>query len=266
MKELKVSEDTKDAVAAMYRPPAWAAGPDVGDDPCTGYVSEADARFLWEFLLRERPRRVVEVGCAAGVSTSVLLAAMAEVRRREGEEVPRLDVFSFDVMKQCYFDENRRVGSAVKEMVPDLAGNVLFCLGEHAHRAGRYFGEGSVEVVFIDANHRHPYPTLDLMSVLPILAPKAWVVLHDIGLPDITKRAEWREYGPQYLFEGWVGERLIAETTGEEPANIGAIRMPGRVEDAVPALQGILKGKEWEEEPVKGYLERAGLGGMVERG
>ena len=220
---LKVSPETNRCLEHLYPFPEWA----------TGNVSVADAKFLHEMVLRISPSLVVELGVASGTSTSVILHALNRV---QGELRDRLYVYSFDPLRQCYFDASRRVGSAVFEMAPELRSSVLFALGQTGADLRKYFDEPVLQLAFIDADHRHPHPCNDLLWLLPVLAPRAWVALHDIRLARITDVKEWKTHGPEYLFDGWPYERIIADPD-DGPQNIGAIRMP----DEPPSCIGLVE-------------------------
>ena len=170
------------------------------------------------------------------------------------------NLLGFDIGKQCYFDATRRVGSAIREMVPELADNVILCLGEGASRVKHYCAPGSLTFVFIDGDHRHPHATLDVLALLPVLAPRVWVLLHDISLPDITDDPECQIYGPKHLFDQWPGEKLAAENYQEpqNPPNIGAIRMP---DDPWTSRGYLIKLLElpWECDLPDDYLNEMGL-------
>ena len=84
------------------------------------------------------------------------------------------------------------------------------------------FAQDEIRFLFIDANHRHPWPTLDLLGALDYLAPGATVVLHDINLPVI--HPEYSDWGAKHLFDSLAVEKEAAQD-GED--NIGAIRIPG---------------------------------------
>lgn len=188
--------------ATLPRPPAWVSG----------HVSADDARFL-DHLVRElRPSAVIEIGVAAGCSSATILRALVACG-------PDSRLHSFDLAATCYFATERPVGSAVDEMFP--AGRAIWelHLGKTAVDAGAMLSGRDVPLAFIDAAHSHPWPALDLLALVPALAPGAWVALHDVFL------ARWGMkpvFGPEYLFRFWPGEKRACRGR----ANIAAIRIP----------------------------------------
>lgn len=242
-------------VADRYAPPAWAAG-------C---VSVHDAMFLYDMVRGVRPRRMIEVGVASGCSTALLLIALADtgVAAADGSAV----LESFELHPFCYFDRSRPVGSAVAEMAPELAAGLRLHVRGTAAAAGRLLAGAGIDLAFIDADHRHPAPTADLLLLLPALARGAWVVLHDIALPEIARReeertgkkADWHEHGAEWLFERWPFEKIRGGGIGERigASNIGAIRLPEDRDVAAADLRELI-GLPWEVEP--GEAERRALG------
>jgi hypothetical protein len=94
---------------------------------------------------------------------------------------------------------------------------------------------------FIDANHLHPWATVDLLGLLPALAPSAWVALHDVRLPFVPGRTDTRGHGARHLFETWPGEKRQGGTDD----NIGAIRLPDDLDDIRAIAQASLR-QPWE--------------------
>lgn len=189
-----------------YCPPAWASG----------HITAAEAGFLADFVATCEPPSVVEIGVASGVSSAIILQALAVTERATKSAVPRL--FSFDVAERCYFDNARHVGEAVHEMVPDLSNLWSLSLG-NVLDAERILRGRDLALGFIDADHRHPWPTVDFLGLLPIFRPGAWVVLHDVRLSQTYGPGPmYDNHGAEYLFDAW-------PWTKRRQGNIGAVRL-----------------------------------------
>ncbi len=227
-------------VAERYDPPLWAAG-------C---ISMHDAMFLYDLVRGVRPRKVVEVGVASGASTVLLLNAVADAGLGGGGAVQ-----SFEIHPWCYFDRSKRVGCLVGEQAPELAELWELHVPATAREAGKMFRKEKISFAFIDADHRHPAPTADLLWLLPSLAPGAWVALHDIDLPNVAlahekrtgEKVNWHDRGAKELFDGWPFEKIRGGTIGEHcgGTNIGAICVPEGVR--AKDLKHIVE-KAWEVE------------------
>lgn len=227
----ELPDDWMERVERLHRPPGWArAG-----------VSLTDAAFLYAMARLVEPERAIEIGTCAGVSTAVLAAAVADGHGRRGERGPRILVEAFDIHPFCYFDRSRRVGSAIREMTPDLVNRVRVHTHADAAEGAQRLAPERFSFGLIDADHRHPCPTADVLALAPILLPGAWIVLHDIDLPGVAERhqqrtgegVDWFEHGAKRLFEGWPFERVAPAAVVDQdgllvPPNIGAIRLPQR--------------------------------------
>ncbi len=213
--------------AEIFEVPDWAQGS----------VGLVDALFLYDMVACLRPGRIVEIGAASGASSAVLLHALHDAGSPlEGDAGPAL--VSIDLHRWCYFDRTRAVGSAVAEMAPALARGCLL----HTNRTALDLGalvpgpdhaldHGLFDMAFIDGDHRHPAPTVDLLALAPFLRPGGWAILHDIDLPAAADRYErahgvkvpWHHAGAQHLFDAWPWRKLRGELDG---FNIGAVQLP----------------------------------------
>ena len=210
-------------IASRFTAPDWA----------TGRISDGDARFLFELMTRENPHRMVELGVTSGTSTTFLLKVLASLGAGG-----RLCSFDFD--DRYYADPGIRLGQFIfDELGPAPADFALFPKVNADHVAERFAasGGGEADLAFIDAGHEHPLPCLDLLALLPVLQPGAWVALHDISLPFI--HARFPCYGPHHLFRQWPGGRRVLDDASERP-NIGAIRLPQSRADAIDAVLAVL--------------------------
>jgi predicted O-methyltransferase YrrM len=222
-------------VLEAYRPPPWAVGS----------IGVLDAMALRDMVHGVRPTRVIELGTASGTSALLLAAAMREIGHSHA------CVHTYDLHPWCYFDRSRAVGAAIDDADSALDRMIVRHVDETAVDAGRCLS--GIGLAFIDADHRHPMPTADLLALLPALAPGAWVVLHDIDLPNAAERYErahgvtvdWKQHGAKWLFEAWPHETLRPH------ANLGAMRLPDSdacVGEIREALEECLA-KPWETTP-----------------
>lgn len=213
-----------------FRPPEW----------CYGNARQHESAFLWDLIESSKPRVTVEIGTASGVSTAMLLAGVKQFCADDAL------VYSYDIARQCYFDVSRPLGDAIGHMVPELVTRARMHAGSDAIDAASCFGTGEIDLAFIDGNHGHPMPTLDLLALVYAVKPKSWVVLHDIELDAFWNLegnpSKGGTTGACMLFRTWPFMKI--QPTAEEPVNrnIGAIRMPENPLDAVQHLLSLLPG------------------------
>lgn len=224
-----------------YVPPRWA----------TAHIASHDATFLAALVRELAPSAMVEIGVASGCSSAVLLQALASSRRESLPPMPWL--YSFDIAERCCFDPTRRVGDAVDELAPALRPGWHLTTGD-ALQAGRLLRDRGLSFAFIDADHRHPWPTLDLLAILPALRPGAWVALHDIRLRALGTGPEYDARGAQDLFEAWPWARRVEPREG----NMGVIRLEGS-RRAIAGVCRRLLDRPWETSVHRDVLAARGL-------
>ena len=210
-----------------------------------GHISHLDARFLFERALRSGASTLIEVGTASGLSTAVLAHA-AQQAARAGGAGDDFFVVTYDIDPRFYADRSRHSGDAAREMLDDeLLGHVKFRSPATAIEVAEEHGTDTLDFVFIDAAHKHPWPTLDLLTLLGPLRAGAEVVLHDVNLPEMsTDHADW---GAKHLFDEVDTEKVLDEN-GERVPNIGSIRIPADKAAFREELVAILHGHDWETE------------------
>jgi hypothetical protein len=83
-----------------------------------------------------------------------------------------------------------------------------------------------LDLVFIDANHHHPWPIIDLLHILPFLHEGSIVILHDV-----VDNMDPNGWGPSFIFLLWGEEKYRSYFLDNnlEPAyetNLGCIEIP----------------------------------------
>jgi predicted O-methyltransferase YrrM len=221
----------------------------------TGSLSQADAHFLFRSAVEARTRLAVEIGTASGFSTAVLCQAL-KFASDSGMIDADFEVVSYDASDRFYADPTRPVGDAARELLPaDLMRHITFRHPTTALKVREHYGPDELDFLFIDANHHHPWPTLDLLACLDYLKPGATVVLHDINLPII--HPQFPAWGVHYLFEGLDEDnRVPAE---ERMPNIGSIRIPEDKEGLRGQLVDIFFRHEAGVEVNGAYLAGVGI-------
>src|SRR4029453_13577505 len=99
----------------------------------------------------------------------------------------------------CYFDKAYPTGQACREMYPAPRAQWRTAFDTDARGLGGRLGPAGVDFVFIDENHSHPFPLVDLLQATAFAKPGSWIVLHDIDLP--IRHPQFQTYGPRWLFQ-----------------------------------------------------------------
>jgi predicted O-methyltransferase YrrM len=206
-----------------------------------GGISGGDSEFLLELVNGVAPATVLELGVASGASSAALLFALDSLG---GERT----LHSCDVRNTCYFDAERATGSAVGEMYPGHRTAWRLDTNTDARRILEQLPAGSIDLTFIDANHSHPWPLLDLLHITRLARPGSWVALHDIELPRL--HPQYQVYGPTWLFEAWPFNKVHGI---DDSINIGAVQLPPDLRDLVPMSLALLD-RPWEHSPTAWHV------------
>jgi len=210
-----------------------------GQRNCSGAIGMGDLLFLHAFVSVVAPDRVVEIGTLSGFSAAVIADAVAQHQRPESESVL---VDTIDLSQRCLTDPTKPVGFVIPQLVPHLSSRIRVHGGQDAGYLEQIARAGELQLVFIDADHQHPRPTLDLIRVSRFVRPGGWVVVHDIDLGSLAERMRaagvavehGAPSGAQWLFEAWPFEKISG-------GNIGALRLPSKVRNLVPFALAMLR-------------------------
>jgi predicted O-methyltransferase YrrM len=188
-----------------------------------GAIALDDHLFLTAFVSILAPRRVVEIGTLAGFSAGIIAAALA---RRHGTAGASW-VDTIDIHAQCAADRTRPTGFEIAELFPELVSMIRLHIPADSSFVSQLASRDELEIAFIDADHRHPLPLLDLLRLAPYVGGEGWVVLHDIHLGTMTRKAiaagqsvdRKPVYGAEWLFDRWPFRKISG-------GNIGAVQLP----------------------------------------
>ena len=196
-----------------------------------GNVGPANLCFLAGVTSALRATRIIEIGTASGTSTALLAAIAASSLRELGRKPVGVLVDTIDKKSECLFDRTKPIGYMVAELVPELAAHVRVRTNHDSFAAREFNPRGSVELAFIDGNHQHPWPLIDVLNLLPLVRAGAWFVLHDIDLPAVAARLNLESrYGAQWLFQRWPAASFSS-------GNIGAVQVPHQPRELQPFLR-----------------------------
>ncbi len=198
-----------------------------------GSMGTEDMFFMTALIRILQPRQALEIGTASGASAAMMVRAIAQGYAERGEALPATLLHTIDRKDRCLFDETQPIGFQVAELTPELADRVaIHTLGDSS-LAASFFDPQGLSFAFVDGNHQHPWPLIDLLHLLPLMHPGGWIVLDDINLPDFYPGPAAR-YGPRYLFEAWPAARLSG-------LNVGAVQVPADPESLRPMVELLLE-------------------------
>ena len=154
-----------------------------------GSVFPAEIMVMQDLIAEHRPRHFIEVGTASGLSGGFIARIMEE---NGGESFTTLDLF-----EEFFRDKSKPVGYLVERIYQGSAIRIDLRPKTTAldlPAMGREF-----DMAFVDANHQHPYPTLDTLCLYPFLTGPRTVIHHDLKL--YKEQDVPIGIGPKYLFD-----------------------------------------------------------------
>ena len=196
-----------------------------------GRIGTSDCLFLTAFVSILAPPRVVEIGTLGGFSAAIIAATL---RRQHGEKGGgRVD--TIDASAKYLIDETRPTGFEIIESFSELAAMIRIHTPHDSTIIIELAERNELEIVFIDADHRHPMPLLDLLRLAPYMKQGGWILLHDIRLGTIGREeskdgqtSPWvTPYGAEWLFDYWPFRKISG-------GNIGAIQLPNDKSALIP--------------------------------
>jgi predicted O-methyltransferase YrrM len=196
---------------------------DLDDVRYPGGIGSRDYFFLTALVSILAPRRAVEIGTLTGFSAAIIAAA---IHRQHGHR-SGIAVETIDVRSRCSIDETRPIGFEIPELIPDLASTVRVHTERESDIAGELGARDEFGLAFIDADHRHPWPLLDVLRLAPYVQDGGWILLHDIQLGTYGAKAQeagqtlegGTPYGAEWLFDRWPFRKIRS-------FHIGAIELP----------------------------------------
>jgi hypothetical protein len=93
------------------------------------------------------------------------------------------------VRQKFLIDETRPTGFEIAESFPELVSMIHLHVPHDSTVVNELAKRNELEIAFIDGDHRHPCPLLDLLRLAPYIASAGWIVLHDIQLGTIGCKA-----------------------------------------------------------------------------
>mgnify|MGYP003295650257 CR=1 FL=1 len=217
------------------------------EDEGRSEMTESEQGFLCGVVRQFRPKKVVEIGIAAGGTSVVLLNCIQKL----GLDA---DMYSVDLAERCYRDQTKMSGHlleyAAKNCGLDLSRH-KFMLGEVVARRLDEIGDG-IDFLVLDTSHSLPGELLEFLVVFPYLKENAVVVLHDMRYQFYGTINSRQGYATSCLFQTVVAKKFINHKT--EHPNIAAFQI---TEDTKKYLMDVFMGLmiPWKYMPDAEQLE-----------
>jgi predicted O-methyltransferase YrrM len=142
--------------------------------PKMGAIDGYDIRFIAALLAEAKPKTIVEIGCASGLSTAVMAMML--------EQTGPATLHSIDHADRYYVDDSKEVGYLLEEVGTFENVEVKIHTGQYSLDVGNILAGNLADFCFIDAAHKHPWPLIDTLAVLPLMKAGAYIAQHDLQM------------------------------------------------------------------------------------
>lgn len=181
-------------------------------------MSEFESAFLCGLIKKNMPKKIVEVGVAAGGTTAIILECLKQLNLNESTEL-----HSVDINELFYRGNGEKTG-----FLAEYAKEKINAKFNHKY----YFGHAlpysieaigsNIDFVILDTTHSLPGEILDFIVLFPYLSPKACIVLHDIANNHYGNYSV--AFATQILLDSVTADKIIVQDDNREYKypNIGA--------------------------------------------
>jgi len=176
-----------------------------------GSIAKDEVLFVQALIEAHKPKTFLEIGMASGLSGGIIANILEENGGEVFTTIDHDNTFFADPAKENGFLIDR-IFTGKRLKIDKLP----FTTSLDLARVGARF-----EMAFIDANHQHPWPTIDTLCLFPYLDGSRIIIHHDYCLfrnQDIVYGI-----GPKYLFDQFSPtERILSNANN---GNIFALKL-----------------------------------------
>lgn len=171
-------------------------------------MSEFESAFLCGLIREKMPKKLVEVGVAAGGTTAIIIQCLAELGISK-----KCRAYSVDYSRQFYRDRTKLsgfLGQQAKQIIGNEKFNHEFCLGGLLPEFIDKITADSKKVDFLilDTMHIVPGEILDFLAIFHSLENGAIVVLHDVAL---NHEGHEEAICTKLLFDTVVADKIVMD-------------------------------------------------------
>lgn len=193
-------------------------------------MTQFESAFLSGVIKTIRPKKVVEIGVAAGATSAIILESLESF---SDEYI----CYSLDLRAKFNKDSSKSTGflsSQYKEKKPLLKGIHEIITGKFAVESADLIGN-KVDLLIIDTVHTLPGEILDFLAFYPMMSEDGMIILHDISLNHNGNYNNKRSYATKILFDVIEADKYLNFDSSEHYLipNIAAFRLNGKTRESI---------------------------------
>ena len=180
------------------------------------YIVIEELFFINGLIRKYKPKKILEIGvCTGGISATILNAI---------KDIDGAMLYSCDLEKKDYVNNNLDVGHIAKDYLPNLAHKWKLFTGNTTSAFIEEIG-GDIDFVFIDTAHIMPGEVLTIIEILPFLKKNAIIGLDDIHFQHREKNYNQSQFYPcnNLLISVLRGKKIIFEMEKNKPFKISKL-------------------------------------------
>lgn len=181
-------------------------------------MTEFESAFLCGLINERKPKKILEVGIAAGGTTAIILQCLDLLHLSNSTKLYSVD------SSELFYRGNGEKSGYLADILKDKTGinyNHTVILGNILPSVINSIG-GNIDFVVLDTTHVLPGEILDFITIYPYLTKNACIVLHDIA--NNHYGSHMSAYCTQLLLDSVVADRIIVEDESRsyKYPNVGA--------------------------------------------
>ena len=176
----------------------------VDEVPGEPEMSEFESAFLAGVIKQSTPKKVLEIGVAAGGTTAIILDSLETYSNEYA-------LFSLDLNDKFYRDKTKKTGflaEQYKQNNPLKKGTHSLITGKYAPLSANVVGD-QIDLIIIDTVHVLPGEILDFLAYYPYLSNDAFVILHDTALNHKGNSKPSKSFATKLLFDVIQADKYI---------------------------------------------------------
>ncbi|MDR3223651.1 MAG: class I SAM-dependent methyltransferase [Methanobrevibacter sp.] len=136
-------------------------------------MTKSEQQFLNGIILQKKPKKILEVGVAAGGSSIVILNAI--------KDIDDAQLYSIDKNENYYVNNEYKTGYLIEKFLPHLKDKwKLYTGGITASFIENIANGKEIDLCVLDTVHHVPGELLDILMILPFMKKDGIIVLHDV--------------------------------------------------------------------------------------
>ena len=193
-------------------------------------MTMSECEFLYNTILKYKPKKIVEIGVSSGASSALILDAIKDDKDAM--------LYSVDLAEYYYKEPQKKVGFLVEKKFSEFKNKYnLYTKGTIADFIETIGSD--IDFVLLDSAHGLPGEVLDFLLIYKYCSRNTIIVVHDIN---IQLNIKTQSTAPKLLINTVIADKFYPQITDYSHGfpNIGAFKLTDETENSIDNLFNIL--------------------------